>query len=132
MTDPTKEVIIPEGGAKPLAPYSPAIRLGNHLVFTSGQVGLDPATGKLAEGGIKAQARQALENLKKVLLAAGADTDSVVKTTVFLANMDDYGTVNGIYGEYFTNEPPARSAVQVARLPIDALIEVEAVAFVKS
>jgi 2-iminobutanoate/2-iminopropanoate deaminase len=127
-----KEVIIPQGGAKPLAPYSPAIRLDGQLVFTSGQVGIDPATGKLAQGGVEAQARQALENLKAVLLAAGAGLDGVVKTTVFLADMDDYGKVNEIYGEFFPSEPPARSAVQVARLPIGALVEIEALAYVKA
>lgn len=130
MQSPKKEVIIPEGGAKPIAPYSPAIRLEGRLVFTSGQVGIDPATGKLAEGGVQAQTRQALNNLKAVLQAGGASLDSVVKTTVFLANMDDYAQVNEIYGEFFTGEPPARSAVQVARLPIDALVEIEALAYV--
>ncbi len=131
MSPMKKEVIIPEGGAKPLAPYSPAIRLDGQLVFTSGQVGIDPATGKLAQGGVEAQARQALENLKAVLLAGGAGLDSVVKTTVFMADMDDYAKVNEIYGEYFSGEPPARSAVQVVRLPVGALVEIEAVAFVK-
>lgn len=130
MQSPKKEIIIPEGGAKPLAPYSPAIRLEGKLVFTSGQVGIDPATGKLAEGGVEAQARQALENLKAVLLAGGGAMESVIKTTVFLADMDDYASVNEIYGEYFTSQPPARSAMQVARLPIDALIEIEALAYV--
>ena len=125
-----KEVIVPEGAAKPLAPYSPAIKLGNHLVFTSGQVGIDPEIGKLPDG-IEAQTHQALKNLKAVLEAAGADLATVVKTTVFLADMDDYAVVNKIYGEYFTENPPARSAVQVARLPIDALVEVEAVAYVE-
>ena len=132
MSTIKKEAIIPTGGAKPLAPYSPAIRLEGKFVFTSGQVGIDPATGKLAEGGIEAQARQALENLKAVLLAAGATTDTVVKTTVFLADMDDYGTVNTIYGEFFSDDPPARSAIQVARLPIDALIEIEAMAYINT
>lgn len=130
MKSTEKEVVIPAGGVKPLAPYSPAIRLEGKLVFTSGQVGIDPASGTLAEGGVEAQARQALENLKAVLLAGGASLESVVKTTVFLADMDDYAKVNQIYAEFFTSDPPARSAVQVARLPIDALIEIEALAYV--
>ena len=126
-----KEVIIPAGGAKPLAPYSPAIRFDSRLVFTAGQVGLLPGTTQLVEGGVTAQARQTLENLKTILEAAGAGLDTVVKTTVFLADMDDYGAVNQIYAEYFTADPPARSAVQVARLPVNALVEIEAIAFVK-
>lgn len=130
MASLKKEIIIPAGGAKPVAPYSPGIRL-DQLVFTSGQIGLDPATGKLAEGGVAAQARQALENLKAVLEAAGADLSTVLKTTVFLNDMGDYGEVNGIYAEFFPQDPPARSAVQVAALPIGALVEVEAIAFVR-
>ena len=123
----TREVIIPDGSAKPLAPYSPAIRVGGHLVFTSGQIGLNPETGKLVEG-VEAQAKQVMENIKVLLEAASADFDSVIKTTVFLADMADYGVVNEIYGSYFGSEPPARSAVQVAGLPIGALIEIEAIA----
>lgn len=129
MASLKKEIIIPAGGAKPVAPYSPGIRL-DQLVFTSGQIGLDPATGKLAEGGVAAQARQALENLKAVLEAAGADLSTVLKTTVFLNDMQDYGVVNEIYAEFFPQDPPARSAVQVAALPIGALVEVEAIAYV--
>lgn len=126
-----KEVIIPAGGAKPVAPYSPGIRFGE-LVFTSGQIGLDAATGKIVEGGVAAQAQQALENLKAVLEAAGSGLDQVLKTTVFLNDMNDYGTVNEVYAGFFQGDPPARSAVQVAALPLGALVEVEAVAAVKS
>ncbi len=125
-----KEAIIPAGSSKPLAPYSPAIRM-NHLVLTSGQVGLDPATGKLAEGGVEAQTRQVMDNLKAVLEAAGSDMAHVLKCTVFMQDMNDYGTINAVYGEYFDQDPPARSAVQVAGLPIGALVEIEAVAVVK-
>ena len=125
-----KKVIIPEGGAKPLAPYSPGIRHGN-LVFTSGQVGIDPATGALAEGGVAAQARQALLNLGKVLEAAGCGFEDVLKCTVFMRDMADYGVINEVYGEFFTEKPPARSAVAVLGLPIDALVEIEAVAIRK-
>ena len=126
-----REVVIPEGSAKPLAPYSPAIVVGGHLVYTSGQVGIDPEIGKLVEGGVAAQAKQVMENLKVLLEAAGAGFDTVIKTTVFLADMNDYGVVNEIYGEYFGDEPPARSAVQVTGLPIGALVEIEAIALVK-
>lgn len=122
-----KVVIIPAGGAKPLAPYSPGIRAGN-FVFTAGQIALDPETGKLIDGDVQAQTRQALENLGKVLAAGGASFDSVVKTTVFLTDIKDYGAVNEVYGEYFTDDPPARSAVQVAALPAGAAVEIEAVA----
>ena len=127
-----KEVIIPAGGSKPLAPYSPGIRLNGELVFTAGQVGLIPDTTELVQGGVEAQARQALENLKTILEAAGAGLDTVVKTTVFLADMNDYAAVNQVYSEYFKSDPPARSAVEVARLPIDALVEIEAIAYVKA
>lgn len=125
-----KQVLIPEGGAKPLAPYSPGIRIGE-FVYTAGQVALDPETQTLVEGGVAAQARQALKNLVVILEAAGAGLDDVVKTTVFLTDMKDYGPVNEVYGEFFTNDPPARSAVAVVGLPIGALVEIEAVAIVK-
>jgi 2-iminobutanoate/2-iminopropanoate deaminase len=131
MPTPQKEVIIPAGGAKPLAPYSPGIRAGQ-FVYTSGQIGLDPGTGKLAPGGVLAEAKQALENLKAVLEAAGASLESVVKTTVFMQDIGDYAAINEIYGSYFTADPPARSAVQVAALPAGALVEVEAVALVNA
>ena len=124
-----KEVIIPEGGAKPLAPYSPGIRVGAFL-YTAGQIGLDPAVNKLVEGGVAAEARQALENLSKILAAAGTNFENVVKTTVFLQDIADYGAVNEVYGEFFTSDPPARSAVAVSGLPAGALVEIEAIALV--
>lgn len=127
---PKKEVIIPEGGAKPLAPYSPGIRVG-HFVYTAGQVGLDPASGELVQGGIQAETRQALNNLSKILEAAGSDLAHVIKTTVFLNDINDYGLMNEVYGEFFTNDPPARSAFEVGKLPIGAQVEIEAVAVVK-
>jgi 2-iminobutanoate/2-iminopropanoate deaminase len=130
MSSYKKEVIIPAGGAKPVAPYSPGIRFGE-LVFTSGQIGLDPASGKIVEGGVTAQAQQALKNLKAVLEAAGSDLEQVLKTTVFLNDMNDYGAINEVYAGFFQGDPPARSAVQVAGLPLGALVEVEAVAVVK-
>ncbi|MCX6045100.1 MAG: Rid family detoxifying hydrolase [Chloroflexi bacterium] len=109
-----------------LGPYSQAIHAGN-FVFASGQLGLDPQTGKLQEG-IEAQTRQVLANLAAVLAAAGSGVDKVVKTTIFLANMADFAKVNAIYGEIFKTEPPARSTVQVAALPLGGLVEIEVIA----
>jgi 2-iminobutanoate/2-iminopropanoate deaminase len=109
-----------------IGPYSQAIRTGN-LLFASGQLGLDPATGNLAEG-IEAQTRQALVNLQAVLAASGGSVANVVKTTIFLADMADFATVNAIYGELFRHEPPARSTVQVAALPKGGLVEIEVIA----
>ena len=109
-----------------LGPYSQAIHAGN-FVFASGQLGLDPKTGKLQEG-IEAQTRQVLANLSAVLTAAGSSTDKVVKTTIFLANIADFAQVNALYGEVFKQEPPARSTVQVAALPLGGLVEIEVIA----
>ena len=109
-----------------VGPYCHAKLAGNTL-YTSGQLGLIPATGELAQG-VEAQATQALENLKAVLAAAGMDMADVVKTTVFLADMNDFAAINAIYAEYFTGEAPARSCVQVAALPKGGLFEIEAVA----
>ncbi len=125
-----KEVILPQGAPKPLAPYSPAIRAGS-IVYTAGQVGLDPATGKLVSSDIKDQVRQVLTNLKTILEAAGSDLSLVVKTTVLLKDISDYAPLNEVYGEFFKNDPPARTAVAVKDLPANALVEIEAVALVK-
>lgn len=129
MSNIKKEVIIPAGGAKPLAPYSPGIRFGN-FVFTSGQIGLSPETGKLVSGGIEAETRQALVNLGKILEAAGSDLDHILKVTVYVKNIADYGTVNQVYGEYFRVDPPARAIIQ-GDLPAGALVEFDAIASVK-
>jgi 2-iminobutanoate/2-iminopropanoate deaminase len=112
------------------APISPAIVVGE-LVFTSGQIGLDPKTGKMVEGGLEQQAEQVLKNLATVLEAAGSDMGHVVKATVFLADMNDYQAMNQIYRNHFKQDFPARSAVQVARLPANARIEIECVAVLK-
>lgn len=109
-----------------LGPYSQAIHAGN-FVFASGQLGLDPQTGKLQDG-IEAQTRQVLANLTAVLTAAGSGVEKVVKTTIFLANMADFAKVNAIYSEIFKVEPPARSTVQVAALPLGGLVEIEVIA----
>jgi 2-iminobutanoate/2-iminopropanoate deaminase len=118
-------VYAPEAPAA-LGPYSHAIE-SNGFVFTSGQIGITPATGKLA-GSVEEQTRQALHNLKVVLAAAGCAFSSIVKTTVFVQDLNDFATVNAIYGEAFGGEFPARSCVQVAKLPAGALVEIEAVA----
>lgn len=113
-----------------IGPYSQAIKVGD-LVFTSGQIPINPATGELVPGGVEEQAQQVLKNLKAVLEAAGTSLDSVVKTTVFIKDMNDFAKINAIYATYFTSNPPARSCVEVARLPKDVLIEIEAIAEVK-
>ncbi len=124
-----KEIIVSEKAPKALGPYSVAVKAGN-LVYTAGQLGLDPGTGEFAPGGIEGETRQALENLKNVLEAAGSSLENVIKTTVFLRDMDEFTAMNGVYGQFFTEKFPARSAVQVARLPIDGAVEIEAVAFI--
>jgi 2-iminobutanoate/2-iminopropanoate deaminase len=122
------KVITSEKAPKAIGPYSAAIDTGAYL-FTSGQLGLNPATGVLVEGGIAAETRQALTNLKNVLEAGGASLSDVVKTTVFLRSMDDFAAMNAVYAEFFVKNPPARSAIGVAALPKGAAVEVEAVAF---
>jgi 2-iminobutanoate/2-iminopropanoate deaminase len=112
---------------KPVAPYSPGIRVGE-LIFVAGQIGLDVTTGALVSGGVEAETRQALHNMENVLEAAGATLENVVKTTVFLRDMKDFGQVNAIYAQFFTDKPPARSAFQVAALPLGAAVEIEAIA----
>ena len=109
-----------------IGPYSQAQIFGG-LVYTSGQIPVDPATGKIAEG-VEAQAEQVFKNIANLLAAVGSDISKVVKTTVFIKNMDDFGAINAIYGKYFTEPFPARSCVEVARLPKDVLIECEAIA----
>ena len=109
-----------------IGPYSQAIRAGD-LIFASGQLGLDPQTGKLQEG-VEAQARQALANVKAVLQAADSSVDRVVKATIFQADINDFAKVNAIYGELFNHEPPARSTIQVAALPLGGLVEIEVIA----
>jgi 2-iminobutanoate/2-iminopropanoate deaminase len=122
-----KKVITSEKVPQAIGPYSVAIRTGD-LVFTSGQLGLDPQTGNLVPGGIEAETRQALTNLQYVLADSGSALDTVVKTTVFLKDMADFSKMNAIYAEFFTKNPPARSTVQVAALPKGGSVEIEAVA----
>ena len=122
-----KEIIATEKAPAAIGPYSQAVKAGN-LLFTSGMIPIDPATNTLVEGGIEIQARRALENVKALLEASGTSMENVVKTVVFIKNMDDFAKVNEIYAEYFTENFPARSCVEVARLPKDVLIEMEAIA----
>lgn len=122
-----RTVVATEQAPAAIGPYSQAIAAAG-LVFCSGQIPLDPASGQIVEGDIESQTRRVLDNLTAVLQAAGSSPEQVVKTTIFLADMNDFATVNTIYTEYFGTEPPARSTVQVARLPRDVRVEVEAIA----
>jgi 2-iminobutanoate/2-iminopropanoate deaminase len=123
-----KHIINTDNAPAPIGPYNQAVKSG-HLLYTSGQIPIDPATGTMVAGGIREQAIQVLENLKAVLEAAGCVLEDVIKTTVFLADMADFPELNDIYGEYFSEEhAPARSTVQVAALPKGALVEIELVA----
>ena len=124
-----KKIVSTEKAPKAIGPYSQAIRIDN-LVFTAGQVGLNPATMEIVEGGIEGQTRQVLTNLKSVLEAADSGLNFVVKTTVFLQSMGDFAAMNGIYQEFFPENPPARSTVAVAGLPKGALVEIECVALI--
>ena len=127
MSDQTKTAISTTDAPAAIGPYSQAVRVGD-MLFASGQVGLDPATGQIVEGGIVEQTKRVFENIKAVLAAAGADLTQVVKTTVFLKNMSDFAAMNEIYAAYLAPSgvvPPARSTVAVAGLPKDALVEVE-------
>ena len=122
-----KEIISTDKAPSAIGPYSQAVKVGN-LLFTSGMIPIDPATNTLVEGGIEVQAERALQNVKALLEASGSSMDKVVKTVVFIKNMDDFAKVNEIYAKYFTADFPARSCVEVARLPKDVLIEMEAIA----
>jgi 2-iminobutanoate/2-iminopropanoate deaminase len=124
-----KKIIKTDRAPAAIGPYSVGVLSGN-FVFTAGQLGLNPATGELAPGGIQAQTRQTLTNIQNILEAVGSSMNSVVKTTVFLVNMQEFAAMNEIYGEFFQGEPPARTTVQVASLPKNAAIEIEAIAIV--
>lgn len=125
----TKTIIATDKAPAAVGPYSQGVRVGN-LIFTAGQGGLDPATGRLVEGGIEAQTRQTMKNLSAILQAAGSSLSQVIKTTVFLQDIADFQTMNRVYAEFFGDDPPVRSTVQVAALPLGALVEIEAVAIV--
>jgi 2-iminobutanoate/2-iminopropanoate deaminase len=121
------EIIETKNAPAPIGPYSQAMR-ANGLVFVSGQIPVCPDTGLVVEGGIEVQTHQVMKNLSAILKAAGSGLDRVVKTTVFLSNLDDFSGFNGVYAEYFEKTKPARATVQVARLPKEVLLEIEAIA----
>jgi 2-iminobutanoate/2-iminopropanoate deaminase len=124
-----KESIYTKNAPEPIGPYSQAIKF-NNLVLTSGQIGIDPKTGNLVEGGIKEQTKQTIENLKNILEAGGSDISKVIKVTVFLKNINDFAAMNEIYNEYFGNSKPSRSTAESSGLPRDAKIEIDIVAYV--
>jgi 2-iminobutanoate/2-iminopropanoate deaminase len=122
-----KDIIQTDSAPKAIGPYSQAISAGGFL-FLSGQIPIDPQSGQFVSGGIAEQTEQVLKNLSAVLEAAGSGLDRVVKATVFLADMDEFAAMNGVYGKYFSSNPPARATVEVARLPRDARVEIDVIA----
>jgi 2-iminobutanoate/2-iminopropanoate deaminase len=125
-----RQAVSAPNAAKPIGPYSPAIRAGN-LLFISGQVGFDPASGALVDGDVSAQTDQVMRNIAALLQAAGAGFAHVVRTTVYLADMAEFAKMNEVYARYMVDPPPARSTVQVARLPRDARVEIDVIAVVE-
>jgi 2-iminobutanoate/2-iminopropanoate deaminase len=128
----TRTVIATPHAPGAIGPYSQGIAANPGFVFTAGQIPLDPATGKVVEGDIKVQTRQALSNIRAILEAGGSGLASVVKTTVFMSNLEEFSAMNEVYGEFFRDAPPARSTVEVRRLPRDVKIEIEAIGLVQS
>lgn len=126
-----KQIITADDAPQAIGPYSAAVRAGS-LVFTAGQLGINPETGEFVPGGVEEETRQALINLGAVLEAAGSSLEQVVKTTVFIRDMDEFGQMNAVYGEFFSSDFPARSAVQPGRLPKDGAVEIEAIALIQS
>ncbi len=122
-----KKIISTDKAPKAIGPYSQAVE-ANGMLFISGQVPLNPQTGQIVEGGIEAQTKQVLENIKAILEAAGYSLDDVVKTTVYMKDLGDFAKMNEVYASYFSKNPPARAAFQVARLPLDVMIEIETIA----
>jgi len=122
-----KIIILTDDAPAPIGPYNQAIKVGN-LVFTAGQIAINPKTNQIEETTIEGQTKQVILNLQAILKKAGSDLNRVVKTTVFLKNMNDFSAMNSVYAEFFVENPPARSAVEVARLPKDVLVEIECVA----
>jgi 2-iminobutanoate/2-iminopropanoate deaminase len=127
MGSSVRERVVAADAPQPIGPYSVGIRTGE-MVYTAGMAGVDPLTGKLVPGGIEAETRQTLKNLASILEAGGSSMPQVVKTTVFLQDMREFSRMNAVYAEFFPSEPPARSTVQVAALPLGARVEIEAVA----
>jgi 2-iminobutanoate/2-iminopropanoate deaminase len=127
----SNQKIFTEKAPKPIGPYSQGIIVDGKFVYTAGQVAIDPATNQLVQGDIKVQTRQVLKNVEAILSAAGASMNSVVKTTVFLKDFNDFGAMNEVYAEFFTGSAPARSTVEVSRLPRDMKVEIETVAVIE-
>ena len=127
MSSRKRKVVVAEGAPEAIGPYSVAIRTEN-FIFASGSLGVDPATGEFAAGGVEGQTRQALKNLAAVLKAGGSSLEQIVKTTVFLQDMAEFTLMNAVYAEFFPREAPARSTVEVAALPKGAAVEIEAIA----
>lgn len=123
-----KTILSTPNAPKAIGPYSAGVMVGNHIIYTAGQLGLDPATMELVSGGVEAETRQSLQNITAILAAGGAELKHVIKTTVFLRDMNDFAKMNSVYAEFFNENPPARSTVQVARLPKDAAVEIDAIA----
>ena len=124
----SKISVYSKNAPEPIGPYSQAISI-NNLLFTSGQIPINPKTGNLVEGGIKEQTRQTIENIKNILEEGGADISKVIKVTVFLKNIDEFAVMNEVYNEYFGESKPARSTVEASKLPKGALVEIDAVAY---
>jgi 2-iminobutanoate/2-iminopropanoate deaminase len=122
-----REIISTKNAPAAVGPYSQAVRVDN-FIYTAGQIALIPETGQLVEGGIEAQIRQVMQNLASVLEAAGSNLANVVKTTIFVTNLEDFAVINKVYGSFFASDPPARSTVQVAALPLGANVEIEVIA----
>ncbi len=122
-----KKIISTDSAPKAIGPYSQAVEV-NGILFISGQIPIDPATGKVVEGGIKEQTEQVMKNIEAILEAAGYSFSDVVKSTVFLKDMNDFAGMNEVYARYYSQNPPARAAFQVARLPLDVLVEIETIA----
>ena len=122
-----RDIVLTDRGPKPIGPYSQAVK-ANGFLYMSGQVALDPKTGEMTGSDIKEQTERVMNNIKGILEAAGSNLHHVVKTTVFLKDMNDFAAMNEVYGRYFTTAPPARSTVQVSRLPKDAFVEIEVIA----
>jgi 2-iminobutanoate/2-iminopropanoate deaminase len=125
-----KKVVFTEKAPKPIGPYSQAIIAGN-LIFTAGQIPIDPATNQVVQGDIKEQTRRVLENLRAILESVGATFDDIVKVTIYMKDLNEFSAMNEVYSEYFKNSPPARTTVEVSRLPRDVRIEIDLIAIVK-
>jgi 2-iminobutanoate/2-iminopropanoate deaminase len=125
-----KKIVFTNKAPLPIGPYSQAISTPQNLLFVSGQIGINPKSGELVKNGVADETKQVLENLKTILEAAGSSLDNIVKTTIFLLDMADFEQMNQVYSQYFQNDPPTRSTIQVSALPKGAKVEIEAIAFI--